>query len=499
MNRSQLRAIPSVDKILHALGEVGLPTAVIVDAVRRELVALRKEKTVPAFDQLLSRFQTTFRELRASRIQPVINGTGILIHTNLGRAPLGATVMDALTKIGRNYNNLEYGLTGGARGGRAAYLERCLALLCTAEAATVVNNNAAALILILRHYCGAKPGRAHRRSGGGRHGEESLKNEVIISRGELVQIGGGFRIPEILESSGARLREVGTTNKTSLNDYVRAITRETALILKVHRSNFYMGGFVESPRTEDIAEEARKKRIPFIEDLGSGATFETETISDLEHETTPAELLRAGVDLVCFSGDKLFGGPQAGIIAGKAERVAALKREPLFRALRCDKLILAAMETTTEIHLRAVQNESSRAMPGMRKSLTTSSASAFASVPLVEMLRVSIDELQSRAIRMASALQGLPLTAAVGRGDAQVGGGTLPRSVIPSVTLELSHPMLKPQEMATRLREHSTPIIGYVARGKLKLDLRTIFPSQDTEVIQAIRTLPGESNARPWP
>ncbi len=497
MNRSELRAIPSVDKILHAMGDLGLPHAVIVDVVRREFIALRRAKTVPDFDQLLSRFQTIFCELRASRIQPVINGTGILIHTNFGRAPLGATVVDTLTKIGWNYNNLEYGLTGGARGGRAVYLEKCLALLCGAESATVVNNNAAALILILRHFCDAKPAGTGRRSGSGKLREESPKNEVIISRGELIQIGGGFRIPEILESSGARLHEVGTTNKTTLNDYAQAIHRQTALILKVHRSNFYMGGFVESPRTEDIAAVARKKRIPFVEDLGSGAAIETETISGLEHETTPAELIRGGVDLICFSGDKLFGGPQAGIIAGKAQHIAALKREPLFRALRCDKLILAALETTAEIHLRAAQYESSRVMPGRRKTLTTSSASAFVSVPVVEMLRVSIDELQSRANHMASALQGLPLTAAVGKGDAQVGGGTLPRSVIPSVTLDLSHPILKPQEMAARLREHSTPIIGYVARGKLKLDLRTIFPSQDIEVIQAIRALPGESNSRP--
>ena len=319
MNRSLLRAIPSVDKILLALGDTGFPRPVVLAVVRRELDTIRKQKAALNFDGVISRIHTALLELGTSRIQPVINGTGILIHTNFGRAPLGAAVMEAVLKIGSNYNNLEYSLTGGARSGRAAYLEQCLALLCGAEAATVVNNNAAALVLILRHFCASRPADLGRRSRGRDQQAQVQKNEVIISRGELIQIGGGFRIPEILESSGARLREVGTTNKTSLRDYARAITRETAMILKVHRSNFYMGGFVESPMTEEIAKLARQKRVPFVEDLGSGAVIETQTNAGLEHEPTPAEVMRRGVDLVCFSGDKLLGGPQAGIIAGKAE------------------------------------------------------------------------------------------------------------------------------------------------------------------------------------
>ena len=267
-------------------------------------------------------FRAALRELRASRIQPVINGTGIIIHTNFGRAPLGSAVIETLSKIASNYNNLEYSLIGGARSVRAAYLEQSLALLCGAEAATVVNNNAAALVLILQYFCDPSrriPALLPRRN----EPEQRRKNEVIISRGELIQIGGGFRIPEILESSGAMLREVGTTNKTSLRDYARAITRATAMILKVHRSNFYMDGFVESPPTEEIAKLARQKRVPFVEDLGSGAVIETQAIAGLEHEPTPAEVIRRGVDLVCFSGDKLLGGPQAGIIAGNAARIAA--------------------------------------------------------------------------------------------------------------------------------------------------------------------------------
>ncbi len=305
------------------------------------------------------------------------------------------------------------------------------------------------------------------------------KSEVIISRGELIQIGGGFRIPDILESSGAKLREVGTTNHTTIADYARAITRETALILKVHRSNFFMGGFVESPPPQEIAALARRKRIPFVEDLGSGAIVETEATPGVEHEPTPAEVIRRGVDLVCFSGDKLLGGPQAGIIAGKAALVGAIKRNPLFRALRCDKLILSALETVADIYLGS-GGESGASDEAMR---------AAACIPVLEMLNTPVDTLRSRADKVISALAGLPLSASVGAGQAQIGGGTLPQSVIPSVTIDLSHKTLKPQDLATRLREHAVPVVGYIARGKLKLDLRTIFPRQDAQLADAIRAV----------
>ena len=446
MKPSRLRAIPSVDKVLQALGDTGLPRPIVLDIVRRELQALRAQKTIPAFEPLVARIGAVVRDVRAARIQPVINGTGILVHTNFGRAPLGADVIAAVSRIASNYSNLEYSLTGGARGGRAAYLEHGLAVLCGAEAATVVNNNAAALVLMLRHFC------------------KAAVNEVVISRGELIQIGGGFRIPDVLESSGAKLREIGTTNQTSLKDYSRAITPQTALILKVHRSNFFMDGFVKSPLTEDIAALAKKRRLVFVEDLGSGAMFETESLAGLEHEPTPAEVLRHGVDLVCFSGDKLFGGPQAGIIAGSRKLVERLKNEPLFRALRCDKLILSALEATVDAYLRGDSG-----------------------VAVLEMLRVTNEELRVRAERIIAALDGLPLAACVGTGRAQVGGGTLPRSVLPSLTIDLAHRTLKPQEMAARLREQATPLIGYITRGTLKLDLRTIFPRQDRDVVGAIR------------
>jgi L-seryl-tRNA(Ser) seleniumtransferase len=475
MKNSGLRAIPPVDKLALALGDTGLPRPTVVATIRRELAALRKRETIPGFEEILSRLRSGLGALRATRIQPVINGTGILAHTNFGRAPLGPAVMEAVSRIGSQYNNLEYAIADGGRGGRAAYLEHNLALLCGSQAATVVNNNASALVLILQHFCrdeSRATGGAH---GGTRHQDPVSKNQVVVSRGELIQIGGGFRIPEILQASGAQLREVGTTNKTSLTDFARAITRETALILKVHRSNFYMDGFVDSPSTEAIAKLARERRIPFVEDLGSGAMIHTETVPGLEHEPTPAEVLRNGVDLVCFSGDKLLGGPQAGIILGKAKLVAALKREPLFRALRCDKLILAALEATADIYLRHSTGD-----PNPNDSMSNG-------IPLLAMLHTTNGDLQLRAGKIVAALDGLPLKAEIGKGRSQIGGGALPRSIVQSTTLDISHKSLRPQELAARLRSHVPPIVGFIERGKLKLDLRTVFPYQDPEIVAALR------------
>jgi len=413
--------------------------------VRRHLQSLRSQKTIPDADAIVANIRSSLERLRASRLAPVINATGILVHTNLGRAPLAADTIRALADVGANYNTLEYSLSDGTRGSRGAYLEHALAILCGAEAATVVNNNAAALVLILEHFC------------------REDASEVVISRGELLQIGGGFRIPDILEARGARLREVGTTNQTGVADYARAITRQTALILKVHRSNFFMDGFVDSPSTEALSALARKKRVPFVEDLGSGAMIPTETVEGAEHEPTPAEVLKRGVDLVCFSGDKLFGGPQAGIIVGRKRMIDALKREPLFRAMRCDKLILSALESTVDTYLRGDTR-----------------------IPVLEMMHAANDELRGRAERIVSALAGRPLRLRVGHGRAQIGGGTLPRSALPSVTIEVSHPTRGAQALAALLRSQPEPVIAYVGRGNLKLDLRTVFPHQDAAVIRAL-------------
>ena len=468
MKAARLRAIPSVDKILQTLGDTDLPAPLVVHAVRRHLQTLRSRKTIPDADAIVASIRSSLDQLRASRITPVINATGVLVHTNLGRAPLSADSIQALTAVGANYSTLEYSLTDGTRGGRAPYLEHALAILCGAEAATVVNNNAAALVLLLEYFCGS--------GSSGTLRKKPEASEVVISRGELLQIGGGFRIPEILEARGARLREVGTTNQTSISDYAKAISRNTALILKVHRSNFFMDGFVDSPSTEELAALARKKRVPFVEDLGSGAIVHTETLDlvhrspqgeggGVEHEPTPAEVLRRGVDLVCFSGDKLFGGPQAGIIAGRKKMVEALKREPLFRALRCDKLILSGLESTIDAYLRGESR-----------------------VPVLEMMRAGTDELKARAERIVAAMNG-PLRLRVGTARARVGGGTLPRSVLPSIVIEVTHPELGAQALAALLRRLPEPVIAYVGRGSLKLDLRTVFPHQDDALIRALRTL----------
>ena len=359
------------------------------------------------------------------------------------------------------------------------YLEHNLALLCGAEAATVVNNNASALVLILRHFCGEDASAVASARGNGHQRDSARKNQVVISRGELIQIGGGFRIPDILEASGARLCEVGTTNKTSLDDFARAITSDTALILKVHRSNFYMEGFVDSPPTESIAKLAHDKRVPFVEDLGSGVMIHTESVPGLEHEPTPEEVLRKGADIVCFSGDKLFGGPQAGVIVGKTKLIAALKREPLFRALRCDKLVLTALEATADIYLR-----NSESISKAKVSRTTLSQLG---IPLFAMLCTSNDELQVRADKIIAELGGSSIKATIGGGRARIGGGALPRSIVKSTTLDITCNGLRPQDLAARLRSHTPPIIGYIERDRFKLDLRTVFADQDAEIVAALR------------
>lgn len=449
------REIPAVGKVLDALGHYDFSRPVIIDLVRRELATIRAKAEIPEFESIVDSIRRSLANLRATRLQPVINGTGIVIHTNLGRAPLAPEAVRALKEIGPAYSNLEYDLVTGERGRRGSYIENAVALLCEAESATVVNNCAAALVLIVHYFTRAE----------GRGGEDApTRSEVVISRGEMVQIGGGFRIGEIIEAAGAKVRDVGATNKTTLSDYAKAIGQNTALILKVHRSNFFMDGFVESPSSTAIAALARKKRIPFVEDLGSGAIFPTERLGLAEHEPTPAEALKDGAGLVCFSGDKLFGGPQAGIIAGKKRFVAALKREPLFRALRCDKLVFAALQATIDLHL-----------------------DQSGGIPAIALLQVSEDELRARAAAIVDRLEGVPVRIAIGCGTVKVGGGTLPKSTMSSVTIDIVPKNCSLADFAARLRVSNPPVIGYIANARFKLDLRTIFPEQDELVVAAIR------------
>jgi L-seryl-tRNA(Ser) seleniumtransferase len=440
------REIPAVSKVLDALGHYDFSRPVTVDLVRRELATIRAGAEIPEFESIIDSVRRSLANLRATRLQPVINGTGIVIHTNLGRAPLAPEAVRALSEIGPAYSNLEYDLVTGERGRRGAYIENALALLCGAESATVVNNCAAALVLIVHHFA-------------------RTKRDVVISRGEMVQIGGGFRIGEIIEAAGAKVRDVGATNKTTLSDYAKAIGRNTALILKVHRSNFFMSGFVESPSSTVLAALARKKRIPFVEDLGSGAIFATERLGLAEHEPTPAEALKDGAGLVCFSGDKLFGGPQAGIIAGKKRFVAALKREPLFRALRCEKLVFAALQATVDLHLDQ----------------------STGGIPAIALLQVSQDQLRARSAAIVGRLEGVPARIAMGCGTVKVGGGTLPKSTMSSVTIDVVPKNCSLADFAARLRASNPPVVGYIANARFKLDLRTIFPQQDDAVVEAVR------------
>ena len=441
------RAIPAVNVVLESLGQIDVPRPLVVDLVRRELAKIRRRREIPEPGAIVGLVRTEIEKVCESRVRPIINATGIVVHTNLGRSPLPRGAGEVLQNVSSAYNNIELDLATGDRGYRGAYVERALAVLCQAEAATVVNNCAAALVLIVRYFT-------------------RNKNEVVISRGELVQIGGGFRIGEILEASGAKLREVGATNKTTLGDYALAIAKQTALILKVHRSNFFMSGFVGSPTTRELASLARKKRIPFVEDLGSGAMIATEQIGLQHHEQTPAESLKSGADLVCFSGDKLFGGPQAGIIVGKKRLIDALKREPLFRALRCDKLTLAALQTTVDLHLNQVTSE----------------------IPALALLQTPTDELRARAAAIVTRLQGLPLKIRIGSGTGRAGGGTLPKSFVPSITVDLLPGNCSLEEFAQALRQSTPPIVAYIGNGRIKLDLRTVFSHQDDLLVDAIRT-----------
>ena len=446
------RSIPSVDRVVRVLGSIPIPRSLAIPIIRETLQRYRAERSVPPFPRIVREIEETLEALARERIQEVINATGILVHTNLGRSPLASEILDAVKGTATFYNNLEIDLLSGKRGGRSAYLERGLALLCGAEAATAVNNCAAALVLMVRHFISPR------------------RREVIVSRGELIQIGGGFRIPEILSASGATVHEVGTTNRTSLRDYEEAINRGTAMILIVHRSNFYLEGFIDSPATREIAALANEKGIPLVEDLGSGAIHPIEELEPGDRVTTPMEVIRSGADLVCFSGDKLLGGPQAGIIAGRAFLISRLKEEPLFRALRCDKMILTALQGTVEAYLEG---------------------SAKRRVPLLAMLQITTGQLKERARKIVDGLSDLPAGMEIVEGQARIGGGALPRAAISSVTIELRPHTMPLEELAQRLRTGRPPVVGRIVKESYCLDLRTVFARQDDHLASAIRVALG--------
>lgn len=449
-----LAALPSVEKLAAALAkDVTLPRPLVNLFVRREIDHFRKAILAGETHQKEEIEKATREALTAftnSRLQPVINATGVLIHTNLGRSPLGPRAASALQKIATGYSNLEFDLPSGARGKRAGYLETALACLLETEAATAVNNCAAALVLTLRALVAEG------------------KNEVIVSRSELVEIGGGFRIPEILETSGAKLVEVGATNKTHLYDYEKAITPQTALILKVHRSNFYIDGFVGEPEIPEIADLAHKNNIPLVEDLGSGAMMDTDKLAPIEHEPTPQECLRRGIDLVIFSGDKLLGGPQSGIIGGRADLIAHIKKEPFFRAVRCDKLILTTLQESIDQYLE------------------TKADISKSDVPVLTFLKTEVAELRARAEAIIAPLDTQSAEITIAETLARPGGGTMPRSEFPSIAIKIVPKETSIAKLAKKLRQGTPALVGYTTDDALFLDLRTIFPETDPQITQAL-------------
>jgi L-seryl-tRNA(Ser) seleniumtransferase len=431
----RLRDLPSVDELAR-----GSDDALAVEAARTVLARAREDIQAGADPgDLEERLQEELSAARSSRLRRVLNATGVVVHTNLGRAPLPEAALDRVREVGRGYSNLEYDLSAGTRGSRQDHVAGILRRLTGAEAALVVNNNAAAVLLALAALAEGR--------------------DVLVSRGELIEIGDGFRIPDVLARSGARLVEVGTTNRTRAADYEQAIRPETAVLLRVHQSNFRLVGFTELPSLAELAKVAQRHELPLVDDLGSGALSPSNTVL-LSEEPSVRESLEAGADLVCFSGDKLLGGPQAGIVVGNAELVERLRRHPLQRAVRADKLTLAALEGTLALYLEPER--------------------ALREVPVLRMALEDADAVRGRAVRLAE-LTGGEVEETVGR----IGGGALPLAELPSFACAVE------EELAAPLRAGEPPVVGVVRDGRLLLDCRTLSDAEAEEVAAAVTTARG--------
>lgn len=447
METNDLRGLPSVDQLLQFeavpqwVERYGRP--LVVDALREALAAARagilSGRPLPAVDFLLENARQRLEGWLAPTLRPVINATGVVLHTNLGRAPLSRAALEAIQQVAVGYSTLEYDLARGARGSRNVHAEALLTRLTGAPAALVVNNNAAAVLLALTTL--------------------ARRKRVIISRTQLVEIGGGFRVPEVMAQSGARLVEVGTTNRVHLNDYEAALDEPAALILHAHSSNFRIIGFTAEPSLSEVAALAHRKGLPFVDDLGSGALLDTARYG-LSHEPTVQESLAAGSDLVTFSGDKLLGGPQAGILVGSVEMIAKIKKHPLARAVRADKLCLAALSATLFHYLK---NEADR------------------EIPIWRFLAQTPQQLAERAERWASELgQGEVIA-----GMSTVGGGSLPEETLPTHLLALN--VRQPHAVLARLRRADPPVIAYIENDRVLLDPRTVLPEQEADLWHALR------------
>jgi len=446
----KLRQVPSVDQLLRTDAARELRERVgtrrATNIARSVIVEIRAlVRSGSAGDGLLAeairRMEATAERESQSGIKAVINATGVLLHTNLGRAPLSQATREAIDEAAR-YCSLEYDLESGARGGRGTRVESLLKDLTGAEDALVVNNCAAAALLIIKVLAG--------------------DGETIVSRGELVEIGGDFRVPDVMASSGTRMIEVGTTNRTHLQDYQRAINANTRLIMRVHPSNYRIVGFASSPALGELASLALEAGLPLYEDAGSGQLADLRKYGVVD-EPVVREIVESGVDVISFSGDKLLGSAQAGLIVGKQSIVSQLRKHPLYRALRSDKLRLAALQATLVSHERDV---------------------AHAEVPVIHMLSLSADELEQRALSLAGGLD-VELVA----GESALGGGAGPTSTFSTTLIAITHPTKSAQEIEHELRNYSPPIIARISEGKVLLDLRTVFDDQLPAIRAALASI----------
>ena len=401
----------------------------------------------PSETELAQTAQEWLEDLLAPTLQPVINATGVIVHTNLGRAPLSRAALDAVQAVSGGYSTLEFDLDSGKRGSRSVHAENLLVRLTESEAATAVNNNASAVLLMLMALCQGK--------------------EVIISRGQLVEIGGGFRVPDVMEQSGAHLVEVGTTNRTHLRDYENAINENTAAILVAHHSNYKIIGFTTEPSLPELAELAHKHNILLLYDQGSGSLLDTAPYG-LEPEPTVLDGLQAGCDVVCFSGDKLLGGPQAGLLCGRGDLISQIKRHPLARAVRADKMALAALSATLELYL---------------------TDRALTEIPVWRMIARPLAAIEADAERWTVYLQERGVAAAIADGRSTVGGGSLPGTSLPTKLVAIEQ--INVEKLAANLRDQPIPVIGRIQDNLFLIDPRTILPEQVEILLELLeKTMP---------
>ena len=448
----ELRRLPSVERMLESSElqpDIDKFSRVLVTEAAQEVIRAIRDQLLqgdacPSRDEIIEKIKQYLAQEELVLLQPVINGTGVILHTNLGRAPLSQEVLASVVSSNQNYCNLEYDLSLGQRGIRAQGVEKLLCSLTRAESALVVNNNAGAVFLILTALAKGR--------------------EVIISRGELIQIGGGFRIPEILEQSGAYLREVGTTNRTYLEDYESAINENTGLLLKVHQSNFRMRGFTHSVSISELTALGKRQGLPVVEDLGSGAFLPTEQFG-LEHEPMVQEAVAEGIDVICFSGDKLLGGAQAGVILGKRQYLDKIRKHPLLRALRMDKMTTIALQVTLLHYLKK---------------------EAIEKVPVWQIINYPIQEIAFRAEKISKRLTDLGVVSSTCDGFSTIGGGSLPDQTLPTklIAIEPPYPV---EDFIRRLRLTSPPLLGRIESDRFVIDPRTIMPSLDGTVIKIIQ------------